>query len=177
MVATLALWSSTVYADIYKRVAPDGTISFTDTPMESNWQLYFSRDSSIFDIIRYFADQYGLEDALVRAVIKVESDYDPNVVSHKGAMGMMQLVPTTAAEMEVVNPLDVVDNIRGGSRYLKKMLDRFNGDLDLALAAYNAGPGAVSRYGGIPPYDETINYVRKVRKYLQIYRVEEESLL
>jgi len=164
-------------ADIYKQVAPDGSITFTDTPTDNNWQLYFSRDSTIYDIIRFFADQYGLEEALVRAVIKVESDYDPSVVSSKGAMGMMQLVPTTAAEMDVVNPLDLVDNIRGGSRYLRKMLDRFHGDLDLALAAYNAGPGAVRRYGGVPPYAETINYVRKVRKFLRIYRVEEESLM
>ncbi|WP_139800812.1 transglycosylase SLT domain-containing protein [Geothermobacter hydrogeniphilus] len=175
--AVVMLLSVPAHADIYKQVAPDGSITFTDTPTDNNWQLYFSRDSTVYDIIRFFADQYGLEEALVRAVIKVESDYDPSVVSSKGAMGMMQLVPTTAAEMDVVNPLDLVDNIRGGSRYLRKMLDRFHGDLDLALAAYNAGPGAVSRYGGVPPYAETMNYVRKVRKYLRIYRVEEESLM
>jgi len=173
----LLLGSPGVQADVYKRVNPDGSVTFTDTPTDTNWQLYFSRDSTIFDVVRFFAEQFGLEDALVRAVIKVESDYNPTAISHRGAMGMMQLIPTTAAELNVVNPLDMVDNIRGGSLYLRQMLDRFGGNLDLALAAYNAGPGAVSRYGGIPPFKETRNYVRKVKMYLDKYRVEEDSLL
>jgi soluble lytic murein transglycosylase len=166
-----------VHGDIYRQVRSDGSVYFTDMPTDSDWQLYFSQESTVFDVIRHFAEQYNLEEALIRAVIKVESDYDPEAVSGKGAMGMMQLIPTTAADMDVVNPLDVADNIRGGSRYLRQMLDQFNGNLDLALAAYNAGPSTVRRYGGIPPYDETVNYVRKVKKYLEVYRVQVETLL
>lgn len=166
-----------VRGDIYRQIRADGSVYFTDMPSDNNWQLYFSRDSTIFDVIRHFADQYNLEEALVRAVIKVESDYNPDAVSGKGAMGMMQLIPATAADMDVINPLDVADNIRGGSRYLRLMLDQFDNDLDLALAAYNSGPTTVRRYGGIPPYTETVNYVRKVKEYLEIYRIQVETLL
>jgi len=178
LLAALALAiASPVTAAIYRRVRPDGSVVFTDTPLEGDWQLYFSRESSIYDIIDYFARLYGLDEALIRAVIKVESDFEPEAVSRKGAMGMMQLIPGTAAELDVVNPLDVVDNIRGGSRYLRRMLDLFDNDLDLALAAYNAGPSAVRRYGGIPPFPETQRYVRKVRHYFELYRQQTEPTL
>ncbi len=168
---------SAVYADIYKKVRPDGTIAFTDTPDDAGWQLYFSRMTSIYEVIDYFADLYRLDPALIKAVIKVESDFEADAVSHKGAMGMMQLIPGTAADLDVVNPLDVVDNIRGGTRYLRQMLDLFDGDLDLALAAYNAGPNAVRRYGGVPPFAETRRYIKKVRRYYDIYKNDTDATL
>jgi len=156
-------------ADVYRYVDERGVTHFTDAPTQTVYQLYFSERENIADIVRYYAQRFQIEEALLCAVIKVESDYNPQAVSSKGAMGLMQLIPTTAEELRVNDPLNVSENVRGGCQYLKQMLLRFD-DLDLALAAYNAGPGAVVKYGGIPPYEETVNYVRKVRKYLDIFR-------
>ncbi len=111
--------------------------------------------------IREAADRLALDPDLIRAVIQVESDFDPRATSHKGAMGLMQLMPETAASLAVRDPYDPRQNIRGGSDYLSRMLRRF-GRTDLALAAYNAGPEAVARHGGVPPYAETRDYVEKV---------------
>jgi len=117
------------------------------------------------DIVRVAADRFGLSADLIHAVIRAESDYDPGCTSSAGAMGLMQLMPGTARALGVSDAYDPTQNILGGGRYLREQLDRF-GDLSLALAAYNAGPGAVSRYDGIPPYRETQTYVRRVLDYL-----------
>ena len=165
--------------DIYKYVDANGVIHFTDRPTHNQFNLYLKEKKEkpeVREIISRYANQFRLEEALINAVIKVESDYNPRAVSRKGAQGMMQLMPQTARELDVRDPLNPDDNIRGGTRYLRQMLDRFK-DLDLALAAYNAGPSAVTRYGGIPPYEETRNYVIRVKKYLQQYRQDQESYL
>jgi soluble lytic murein transglycosylase-like protein len=114
------------------------------------------------------ATSEGLPPALVKAVIAAESAFDSDAVSHKGAKGLMQLMPETAHEMGVANPLEPAENVRGGTSYLRAMIDRY-GDLGRALAAYNAGPTAVDRYGGIPPFRETQDYVERVLAYYRRY--------
>lgn len=123
--------------------------------------------------IDYYSNDRGLDPRLVRAIIQVESDFDPRARSHKGAMGLMQLTAETAREMGVKNVWDPGENIRGGTAYLRLMLKRFGGDLELALAGYNAGPTVVERYGAVPPYEETRRYVEKV---LSLYRGRRMSL-
>lgn len=118
-------------------------------------------------LIDVHARRTGLDPRLVQAVVQVESGYNPRARSNKGAMGLMQLMPGTARELQVSDPYDPEDNIRGGTTYLRRMLAAFGGDLQLALAAYNAGPTAVGRFDGIPPYRETHNYVYKV---VSLYR-------
>ena len=116
-------------------------------------------------LIQSAAQKYGVNDKLIRAVMKAESDFDPRCVSSAGAKGLMQLMPENCQEAGVTDPCDPAQNVDAGVRQLKQMLDGF-GRLDLALAAYNAGPGAVQRYGGIPPYRETQAYVSRILKSL-----------
>lgn len=182
-------------ADIYRSVDANGVVHFTNAPQYTNnpskksWSFYRKEirpanvrsDGALVhsyrDIIRQNARAYQLEEALVKAVIKAESNYNPQSLSNKGAQGLMQLIPSTARLMNVNDPFDPAENIRGGSNYLRLMLDQFNGNIDLALAAYNAGPNAVQRHGGIPPYEETRNYVQRVRRYLEQYRRSGDTIL
>jgi soluble lytic murein transglycosylase-like protein len=119
------------------------------------------------DAIAEAAHRYGLDPNLIRAIIHAESAFNPFAVSSAGALGLMQLMPEMAEEMDVVDPFDPRQNILGGSRYLRDLLDRHHGNVDLAVASYNAGPGAVARYRGIPPYRETRNYVKTVNHFIK----------
>jgi soluble lytic murein transglycosylase-like protein len=120
--------------------------------------------------IREAAALYQLPESFIRAVMRVESDFDSDVVSHAGAMGLMQLMPRTAMSMGVRDPFDARQNILGGARFLRILANKFNGDLVLTIAAYNAGEGAVLRYRGVPPYAETRRYVQNVLRYYYAFR-------
>ncbi len=190
MGTALALATAAGRADnnIYKSVDADGTIVFSNNP--KGGKLY-ARDSKTaaaaarpfmpsdtsaerftrYDAhIRQAAALYQIPEELVRAVIKVESDFDPRAVSTANARGLMQLVPDTAERMMVTDIFDPRQNIFGGVRYLRVLANLFNGDLELTIAGYNAGENAVMRHGGIPPYEETQGYVARVLSYYRYFR-------
>lgn len=134
---------------------------------EIAWKSTPGKFQHLEDYIESIASQYSVSPSLIKAVIQVESAYNPSAVSPKGAKGLMQLLDTTASEFGVNNIFDPYENIKGGTKYLRYLLDIFDEDLSLALAAYNAGSETVLRYGGIPPYPETISYVKNIINLLE----------
>jgi soluble lytic murein transglycosylase-like protein len=165
-----------VEADIYVYRDPkSGVVHFTNVPVRPAYRVppYSSsrrREEGRYDqTIRELSRQYGVEFALIKAMIKAESGFDPLALSPKGARGLMQLMPQTAALHGVSNVHSPRENVKGGVRHLRLLLNRFRGNLRLALAAYNAGAEAVEQYGGVPPFAETIEYVRRVLSYRQSY--------
>ena len=183
-IATVALLSGSplLYAgEMYRSVDRDGTISFTNVPtherfkpIRQNKALRVARlpVGQLAPTVAWHSRANELDPALVWAVMKAESNFDPNAVSSAGALGLMQLMPETATRLRV-DPLNPEDNIAGGTRYLRYLLDRFNGNLPLALAAYNAGATRVEAYQALPPIAETRRYVKKV---LRFYRKFAEAL-
>lgn len=139
----------------------------------ADWQTVALNTRAYRQEINKAAQQYRLDPALIRAVIHAESNFNPNARSKKGAQGLMQLMPTTAKSLEVLSPFDIEENILGGSRYLSQLLQQFQGNIELASAAYNAGPTTVKRYQGIPPYPETEVYVSRV---MTLYRRYQQAL-
>ena len=187
----LGAWSSWLFpapvqAQVYKWVDEKGDLHFTDAPSDTRFHTDAGSvprnlgkvtpagksvptisDSSIESLIQKISSQHGLDPELVRAVIRVESNYDPRAVSQRGAQGLMQLMPGTVNRFRVPDPFNAEQNIRGGTQYLKYLLERFRGDLKLALAAYNAGENNVDRHGGVPPFRETTSYLEKIFRIYQ----------
>ena len=180
----VAALSSMALAQVYKWVDEDGIVTYSNiAPPEEgefdvlrfpcyaadpkcrsvSWEKVPLNTRSFRTEIRSAARFNAVEESLIRAIIHAESAYQPDAVSPKGAQGLMQLMPATAAELAVGNPFDPADNISGGALYLAQLLDEFEGDVELAAAAYNAGPSAVYKYDGVPPYDETQEYVRRIK--------------
>jgi len=183
VLATLLL-PTVGFPQVYKWVDENGIVTFSNIapPSDQDYQVLrfpcYAADPKCRSVswekvplntqsfsreIRSAAAFNSVEESLIRAIIHAESAYQPDARSPKGAQGLMQLMPDTAADLHVAHPFDPAENIDGGTRYLSRLLEEFKGNLDLATAAYNAGPNAVYKYGGVPPYDETREYVRRVR--------------
>ncbi|MFH1077477.1 MAG: lytic transglycosylase domain-containing protein [Pseudomonadota bacterium] len=170
--------TTVAHADIYRYVDNEGVMHFTNVPVTSQYRVYIktgrSRSYSKYSTTMYdsFIDQaaksYNLPFRLLKALIKVESNFNPRAISNKGARGLAQIMPGTGRDMGLLDPFDPKGNIFAGAKYLKRLLNKFN-DLKLALAAYNAGPETVDQYNGIPPYQETQLYVQRVMDYYKTY--------
>jgi soluble lytic murein transglycosylase-like protein len=170
-----------VRADIYRYIDENGVMHFTNTPTSSiqKYRIYLKEKPRVIqryssekydDLISDASERHGVSFPLLKAIIKAESDFDPHVVSKKGATGLMQIMPENFKPLGIRDPFDPWQNINAGARYFKQMYDRFKGRLALSLAAYNAGPSAVDYYKTIPPYEETEEYVRRVMKYYYNYK-------
>jgi soluble lytic murein transglycosylase-like protein len=180
IVVLVALLAQPAAADIYMYIDSHGVMHFTNVPTSTDYQVYIKErpkrrgggiDANRFD--RYIDEAATLNDVafpLLKAVIRAESAFDPKAVSKKGALGLMQIMPENLEAFRVHDPFDPWQNIMGGARYLKVLIQRFNGQVPLALAAYNAGPRMVDTHRGIPPIPETEEYVKRVMKFFYLYK-------
>jgi soluble lytic murein transglycosylase-like protein len=172
--------SNNSFSDIYKYIDSNGIVHFTNTPTSTDYKLYIKEKTQIIqqristkkydDIIKKAQKRYGVEFSLIKAVIQVESGFDPKAVSKRGAKGLMQIMPDNYKNLFVKDPFNPSQNIMGGTLYLQRLLKRYKNKLPLALAAYNAGPQAVDKYKRIPPFKETQNFVRKVMETYSRYK-------
>lgn len=170
-------------AEIYQFVDADGVLHFTNVPTDPRYRSMgsgqrFMEFQSLKDIqqtILSAAGAHQIDPDLIRAVIKVESNFDAAAVSRAGAMGLMQLMPATALDLNVQNPFDPSENIRAGTKFLSELVNRFDGDIRLGLAAYHAGESRVLRYGNVPPIQQTQRYVKKVLKTYGVYQREADN--
>ena len=190
LVLSLVFWAVPSDAGIYKYEDERGVIHFTNCPRDPQFKLYIRdskedpslpgsrsatpyiiKDTTNYDaLITEFCQKYQVDFALIKAIIRAESGFNPIAVSRKGARGLMQLMPETASRVNVSNPFNPRENVEGGVRHFKYLLSLFNNDLKLSLAAYNAGENLVSQLGVIPPYRETIEYVQRVLDFYQSYK-------
>jgi len=187
----LAAVPAVLQADVYKWVDENGVVTFTNIAPPShqnyqvlkfpcyasdpkcralNWEKVPLNTRSYRSEIQGAAQFNAVDESLIRAIIHAESAYQPDAQSPRGAQGLMQLMPATQRKLKISNPFDPASNIEGGTRYLADLLLEFDGDISLAAAAYNAGPTAVRKYGGVPPYDETREYVRRVKILYRRYQ-------
>ncbi len=175
-------WFTAASADVYVYKDKQGVLIFTNVPNHGGYQRVIRESNgrisaeslgndSYDDLIRSASGRHNVDPDLVRAVIKAESDFRSDARSRKGAMGLMQLMPETARLHNVADAFDPNANVDGGVRHLKMLLERYHGDLQLSLAAYNAGSAAVEKHGGIPPFNETKEYVRRVLRFYEAYRL------
>ena len=174
-------WASAVYADVYVYKDKSGVLNFTNVPGHGGYRRVLKDSNgqasngsltygSYDELIRTASGRYSVDADLVRAVIKAESDFNAHARSQKGAMGLMQLMPETARLHNVMDAYDPTDNVEGGVRHLRMLLERYQGNLELSLAAYNAGSAAVEKHGGVPPFAETKEYVRRVLRFYDSFR-------
>ncbi len=188
LITILAVCPIVAHADIYRYEDDEGVIHFSNVPLGEGSSLYLRegpkerpgvdapvplRSDWMMKYVDDSARNHGLSPALVRAVLKAESNGRRRAVSRKGAQGVMQLMPFTSARFKVKDWDDPIHNIEGGVKYLRELLDEFQGNIVYAVAAYNAGPAAVHRYGGIPPFQETRLYVRRVLEYYRKFSAAE----
>jgi soluble lytic murein transglycosylase len=176
----LALAPSTLPADIYMYRDADGVMHFTNVPVSANYRIYIQSSTPRFNassankkydgIIQDAARRYDVDFSLLKAIIRAESSFDSQAISRKGARGLMQIMPQNYAVLDIQDPFDPQQNIMGGARYFRALLDRYQGKVALTLAAYNAGPTAVDRYRRIPPFAETQDYVTKVLRFYKHYK-------
>ena len=185
MIGGLAAWvfaPAFSFADIYKYVDPDGVIHFTNAPTQGKFELVLKEERVQFRVGPTFekydlaiwkaAEKYGMDYALIKAVIKAESNFNPKAISRVGAKGLMQLMPKTAYAFAVTDSFHPEDNIEGGVRYLRYLVKLFDGNFYSVLAAYNAGEKAVFQYNGVPPYRETRTFIQRVLHYFRQYNRE-----